>query len=557
MTISKQNKLIATSLAFVILAAESAVCLKCIVVLRASRGLTWRTEIHDTPCSTGVAVVAQPPASEGRHCLISVAAIPLDAFSLTPDPMYLPDAAAFRRWQETQARLYEELSTHPRVELELASLTGSRHTHWVATTGFCALKRIPEFFSTLVPSVITLLLGFFVFFRRPNEPAARVFFVFSHAMFLCALTTLTALTRELSAPPDGTTFLYQVNVLAFLVGALAFFVLTLLFPTRWFPATKDLIVFVVCLLGTCAAFWLEWKGQFGVLLRAAVLPIMAAVIVAVAAPFRAKDQLQRAQSAWMLWGLGVPAMLWTATRAPFLLGPDVGPAPADDQLFLWSLTIPVGTAVAILRYRLLDIQLLMRRTVIGVAVVGLVLVGYSSVLSAFTANMAEPPVTNSGVAVTFMTAVVLVFTMLPAQSRLEELLDQIFFRNRYGYRRLLARLPDDLADFDRPNEVARQVLNQVCQSMDVPRMVIVVAGPSNQTTSWQRVDQSEEEPNTDESSRALPEVSETEAFWKDARRESSVVLFDAHGPPTPLWRWMKNTASISPSRFELGTTWSD
>ena len=98
-------------------------------------------------------------------------------------------------------------------------------------------------------------------------------------------------------------------------------------------------------------------------------------------------------------------------------------------------TIPVAVAVAILRYRLFDVDLLISRTLVygsltvllGLAYTGLVLAG-QAVFSSFAGG------SNLAIAVSTLVVAAL---FLPARTRVQRFVDRRFYRRRYDARRTL------------------------------------------------------------------------------------------------------------------------
>ena len=174
-------------------------------------------------------------------------------------------------------------------------------------------------------------------------------------------------------------------------------------------------------------------------------------------------------------------------RVPMLLDLISGRDTQDSPLILAMIPVPLGVAIAIARYRLLDIEIVVRRTIVGAVVTIGVLFAYNLALSVFAIGIAEPSSGADGFTPVLITAVVLTFVLVPAQTRIEGLLDRIFFRNRHNYRRVLAQIPNDLATLDTPDQAADTVLTQVGASMETNVMVVALAPGVDGGRHWTRV----------------------------------------------------------------------
>jgi hypothetical protein len=163
----------------------------------------------------------------------------------------------------------------------------------------------------------------------------------------------------------------------------------------------------------------------GMVLLLALLPTSAAAMVV---RFRRARGDERQQLKWVT--LGVVAML-----AAFVLSP-LAPGELDD--FVFGLTIallPLTTAIAMLKYRLYDIDRVISRTlvyglltvILGLAYAGLVLAGQA---------LFSPLAGGSDLAIAASTLVVAAL-FLPVRARVQRVVDRRFYRRRYDAQRTL------------------------------------------------------------------------------------------------------------------------
>jgi hypothetical protein len=155
-------------------------------------------------------------------------------------------------------------------------------------------------------------------------------------------------------------------------------------------------------------------------------------VVSVVLRFRRAEGIER-QQLTVLVAAGVVA---TAT---FVISGFIGSWTEEDVgiaiTLLGVLAIPVGVGVAMLRYRLYDIDRVISRTIVygsltvvlGGAYVGLVLVG-QAVFSSFAGG------SNLAIAVSTLVVAAL---FLPLRSRVQHVVDRRFYRRRYDAQRTL------------------------------------------------------------------------------------------------------------------------
>jgi hypothetical protein len=185
----------------------------------------------------------------------------------------------------------------------------------------------------------------------------------------------------------------------------------------------------------------------GVVLYAASLP---AALLCVVLRFRAARGVERQQLRWVVAGAAVAVIV--------LL-----PLPGKGELHVVAgvvgvLCVPVAVAVAVLRYRLWDLDRLVSRTVTYVLVTGLLVLPYLLILPAATrlvegsGSLAVAGLTLAGAA-----------AFAPLRRRVQDLVDRRFNRRRYHAARTVdafaARLREQV-DLDALNRELLAVVDQ-------------------------------------------------------------------------------------------------
>ena len=158
--------------------------------------------------------------------------------------------------------------------------------------------------------------------------------------------------------------------------------------------------------------------------------------------FRRSSAAEREQIKWLAYSGTLALVLLVLTNV------------VSDELsnLLWPFalvvlgTLPIAIAVAIFRYRLYDIDLLIRRTLVYGAVSAVLLAAYVGGVALFESLLA-PFTAGNGIAVAISTlAVVALFQ--PVRRRIQSAVDHRFFRAKYDAERTLdafaARLRDEV-----------------------------------------------------------------------------------------------------------------
>ena len=349
-------------------------------------------------------------------------------------------------------------------------------------------------------SVVNLFFAFIgalLAARRPRNPLGWMFLVYGLIGGVAGTADGYAEHALLAAPgslPAGSLAAWLADFVisgpALLFGFFVF--LFLLFPhgrlpsPRWRPAV---VVAAAVLVALQTLFALEPGPLPGFpsvqnplavsaidAVRFLEAPLFGAMLLFVAASavslvrrFQAASGDERQQLKWIMTA-GV-FLVATILSGPVWCG--LAPESVADQIWpvLFALaltTVPLGTGIAILRYRLYDIDVVINRTLVyGVLTATLVLTYVGSVL---VLQLVLRPLTEaSDLAIAGSTlAVAAVFR--PLRGRIQGVVDRRFYRRRYDAQRTLeafaARLRDEL-DLDSLSAELRGVVRETMQPAHV------------------------------------------------------------------------------------------
>jgi len=187
---------------------------------------------------------------------------------------------------------------------------------------------------------------------------------------------------------------------------------------------------------------------------------------------RTRGFTARRQVKWLLWGTGAGVFPFLAFYAlPFALGREPG---LLLQLVGYGplALVPLSLAYAVVKHRLMDVELIFRRG-LGYVLAVAVIVGLALLTVGLTDVLWEEPHTTF---IALLSALVVVMLFTPVKTRIQEALDRLFYRERYSSRKALVRLSEDLnADLDL-ERTSERLLEGVGAALGLREMALFLPG---------------------------------------------------------------------------------
>jgi K+-sensing histidine kinase KdpD len=188
---------------------------------------------------------------------------------------------------------------------------------------------------------------------------------------------------------------------------------------------------------------------------------------------RLRSVTARRQLRWIIWGSTVGAVPFAAL---YLMPLFVGyAAPMAEYTAVLLGCIPLAFASALVRYRLMDVEVIIKRVLAVAAVVMLLVLIYVGTLEgiSFVAGADEG---TSRFWALFATLVVALVAP-PLWRAIQTAMDRLYYRDRYDYRRALVVFARDLnSDLDL-NRLSTRLVTRIHDTLAVDRLALYLAGP--------------------------------------------------------------------------------
>jgi PAS domain S-box-containing protein len=361
---------------------------------------------------------------------------------------------------------------------------GSRQAFDVtlSTTG----RPSPLYFVLAAVGMFTLLVGASVRLRRPRDPATLHFFWLCVAFFGAFTFSFTGPLDRL----DWTFYWGDAVAMALLPPLLLHF--TLVFPvrpggslparTRWLLPAMYAPALLLALARVVVVVRGSTDGEafskaLDVLDRAEPVYLFLCAVAAIAALSRGFGEIgsvtARRQLRWIAWGtvLGVgPFALGYAL--PWTLGLD---PPVALQLTAVPLgLVPLAFASAIVRYRLRDVEVIIKRGVAYAAFFAASAALYLAMRKAVGFTFANDADAHNWI-IALLATIIVVLLAQPVREAMQNAVDRAFYRDRYDYRRALVGFARDLnSDLDVVS-LGQRLVTRIVETLVVDRMSLMLA----------------------------------------------------------------------------------
>jgi len=177
-----------------------------------------------------------------------------------------------------------------------------------------------------------------------------------------------------------------------------------------------------------------------------------------------REPIARAQLRWVTLGLGGGLGIPFAVALTLVFAFNNFAGIASDILWL-MLLLPISLATAILRYRLFDIDLIIRRTLQYSLLSGLLALTYFGLIivlhSLFTAITGQRP--NDFITVASTLAIAALFA--PLRRRVQDVIDRRFYRKKYDAAKTLAAFAATCRDETDLDKLTASLINVVQETM--------------------------------------------------------------------------------------------
>lgn len=321
--------------------------------------------------------------------------------------------------------------------------------------------------------LVFFITGISVYCLKPNLDSSRVFLMFCSSMGFWFTSIFDT---------HSTHSLYDVPFLALLLAPTFLSHLAFIFPFRrkelrivMLPYLFSFLLFTLHMVYFSSPhIWAKLERLFWVYIALGALVFVISTIITYLKPNSALDK-QRAQI--MLLGSCAGLFLPGLGAAVFVLFEVAN----LNNLAIPVMFFPLSIAYAIMKHKLFDIDEIVKKTLVYGALTGIVggvfalLIAAASTAFTSYGDGKDPAILAwKDPAVLMVMTILLVLILNPIKNRIQDLIDLMFFRKKYDYRRTIEEISSAMTSFLNLDEIINKIINTTQQTMfSTPVFVIL------------------------------------------------------------------------------------
>lgn len=328
--------------------------------------------------------------------------------------------------------------------------------------------------------IVTWAVGVFVLLKRRDDVTAGILH-----WALVGLGVSVMMTRGAISADDLWSYLSRVLFfVSYLGGVATFFLFTAMFP-RPKPGSLKLKSWLtyapvgVILAGvmynhlraihyTSIDAFMAFDRWYDILGISLFLYVGGGLFNLFHSAFTAGSSEERRKLKWILWGLVIgPAPFLLLNTLPILLtSREIVP---EEFTIAFLMVIPFAFAISFIKYRLLDIEVVINRTTVYAIVLGIVTALYYALVVLVT-SIIGAYAEKFSLTISVGAAILVAFLFEPARRWVQRFVDRTFFRVRYNYR-----------------EAQRRFVEEIKRCLDVTQLIELIVRRTDELIPVERI----------------------------------------------------------------------
>lgn len=345
---------------------------------------------------------------------------------------------------------------------------------------------IDDFFIiiTLVIGLSFWMSGVYVITATPIDKTAKILWLILITFALAILTPPGHFGRD-----DLPGYIIRaLRPLSYIWGSVFFLHFSLIFPTPFLKKQKLIIAFLYAtgaLLSLAIIFTLlpamtelnytYLKLYHNLWTVTQIFLLMSIIASTLILPFkykRYKSNNEKAQLEWIFWG----AALGASPYILFLLIPGIlGSKPLfkEEIVLSFLILIPVSFAIAVIRYRLFDIEVIIKRSIVYSVLITIVIFLYLGIIYLLS-NFASSFMGDDAKFLNVLTAILIALIFNPLKDRVKHFVDSAFYREKYFFDEAISRITTGMKESETLNVLGKFLVEEISTLFPVNSIAILL-----------------------------------------------------------------------------------
>ncbi len=364
---------------------------------------------------------------------------------------------SFEQWYAAQKYFSEHLRPGIPLIITFHAVDGRRLQVDITPVSFTVLQVVKAIGLHYLVACVLILMALFVTLKKPADPKARLFFMFSFLLSIIMFSFIAWFHRDLAMNIHAFKLLFNTEQIPLCLVSISFLHFTLVFPTRNKYADRKGVLTalyaapVLCLLHSLLVGATFSRTGFipGDLLELTVFSggFLGGIAVMTHSFMNVKSPVEKAQIQWIFWALfGVIFIMLAFSYIPMLV--EHRSLVDPDFYLLLVLLIPLSMAFSIMKYRLMDIDRLLDNTIVySIILSALVLLDAGVISTLVRFDVIDVRSRHSFLALAILVWIV-IFTYIPLRERLKLIIKKLLKREIYNINDVAIRLCSQLLSVD-------------------------------------------------------------------------------------------------------------
>jgi signal transduction histidine kinase len=217
---------------------------------------------------------------------------------------------------------------------------------------------------------------------------------------------------------------------------------------------------------------------FGILRIYLIIGVILSISFFINAYIKETGKVERKQLKWLLFGFIIGPLSFVMLWVLPLLFTRKALVP-EEIIMILLCAIPITFAIAIIKYHMLDIDLVLNRSIVySIVIVTLTLlyIGIIAISVAYFKISNEAPIST-------MAAIAIALLITPIRKRVQDFVDKKFFRVQYNFRKELSKLISKIKDFNDIQSLAEYLILEIERLIPIDKIGFCKLEPQTEKLS--------------------------------------------------------------------------